>query len=253
MTSAQNHMCNESIPNEARALHGASLSSRRRHPGPWCSRRVSKAISGTLTPLPFGHQRRLLLFGITSGLSESGGTKTGIRLGCCLECMICHCPAVPNVSVGKSGFLDSNRTFLSAAACTMIYSCRGGRLPVPCLSLGSLLSMLCLSLSCLLPVPCLCPACLLGISCLCSACLLPACCLCSACLLKVSCLCSACLLSACCLCPACLFGVSCLCSACFLSACDDDDDDDDQRRRSSGRTLVRNTMVIRLPLWTIRW
>ena len=47
MTSAQNHMCNESIPNEARALHGASLSSRRRHPGPWCSRRVS------INPTPF--------------------------------------------------------------------------------------------------------------------------------------------------------------------------------------------------------
>ena len=74
----------------------------------------------------------------------------------------------------------------SRQACTMIYSCRGGRLPVPCLSLGSLLSMLCLSLSCLLPVPCLCPACLLGISCLCSACLLPACCLCPACALPVS-------------------------------------------------------------------
>ena len=209
-------MCNESLSHEARPLHGVSLSSCRRHPGPWCFRTVS------INPTPCSASQ--------ADFQNLAAPKRGSALAA-----VWNTIRLEHITSGWLPWMatdpNSHRTFLSAAACTMIYSCRGGRLPVPCLSLGSLLSMLCLSLSCLLPVPCLCPACLLGISCLCSACLLPACCLCSACLLKVSCLCSACLLSACCLCPACLFGVSCLCSACFLSASDDDDDDDDQRRR----------------------
>ena len=139
-------MCNESLSHEARPLHGVSLSSCRRHPGPWCFRTVS------INPTPCSASH--------ADFQNLAAPKRGSALAA-----VWNTIRLEHITSGWLPWMatdpNSHRTFLSATACTMIYSGASDTVERPMTSnchtiTNQLLPVPCLSLSFLsLPVPCL--------------------------------------------------------------------------------------------------